>query len=189
MMISNAVTKHFAEIQPATEPSDVDWYVNIINIRQFTLSNIVSLCRINTELPYTGRLHTLLESKINSDSFFYANLTPVTGKSIVSIEFLFDVWITKFCFICQRGDPYKWYCEYIWQAFDGERWIDINSQELSTKRYKNESFLQVENGNVVVWQFENPAEFERKKYSKWRIYGKGGELHHGYISLCFFHLI
>ena len=186
-MISNAVTKHFAEIQPATEPSDVDWYVNIINIRQFTLSNIVSLCRINSELPYTGPLHSLLESRIANNSFFFHQNVPVINKSIVSIEFLFDVWITKFCFICQ-SDLYPWYCEYIWQAFDGERWIDINSPELSTKRYKNESFLNVENINVIVWEFDNPAEFEGKKYSKWRIYGKGGKVYYGYISLCFFHL-
>ena len=190
MMISNAATRHFAEIQPATEPSDIDWYMNVINIRQFTLQNIASLCRIKSELPCTGRLYSLLESAIDTDSFYFTNITPVIDKSILSIEFLFDVWIVKFCFICQRGDPaYPWYCEYIWQAFDGERWIDINSKELKTKRYKTDSFLNHDNNDVTVWEFENPTKFEKQKYSKWRIYGKSGKVYNGYISLCFFHLI
>ena len=191
-MISNTATRHFTEIQPATEPSDVNWYVNIINIRQFTLSNITSLCRISTELPFNGKLHSLLESRIDSDSFNFHDNTPVKDKSILNIEFLFDVWVEKFYFICQRGDIYPWYCEYIWQAFDRVKgWIDIdNSQEeLNTKKYKNESFLQVDGSNTIVWEFENPTECGGKKYSKWRILGKGGKLYYGYISLCFFHII
>ena len=49
-MISNAARKHFTEIQPATEPSNIDWHINAINIRQFTLSNIVPLYRIESEI-------------------------------------------------------------------------------------------------------------------------------------------
>ena len=42
-VISDEATKHYCKIQPATEPSDEQFYQNVINTRQFTLANITQL--------------------------------------------------------------------------------------------------------------------------------------------------
>ena len=59
-MISNQATRHFIDIQPGTDPSDVSWYANTINTRQFTLANITTLCRLTTDLSHYGVPHIML---------------------------------------------------------------------------------------------------------------------------------
>ena len=184
--LCNELTKHYIEIQPGTEPSDVSWYQNVINTRQYTMRNIVPLCRVSSTLTYHGWLHHLLQSEANARCLF--DRSSVENQVILEIEFLYDVWLSTINILVDRFTEYDWASNFKWQGWNGSDWIDVGNETATTK-LKHNSFLSVAKGsNECVWQFPN-LDHSNKKYIKWRAFGIQGTVDHGYINAMFLHII
>ena len=187
-MVSNATTKHFIEIQPATEPSDASWYANYINTRQFTLSNIVQLCRLSTGLDKAGNISKLLQSDAFAQQFWFRNDYELAGQCILQVDFLFDVWVNRWSLICEN-DSLAWFAKFKWQALNESTntWIDISSGGTNTVKKTITSFMN-QGGNKIDWIFSNPIDFTGKKYKSWRVIGEAGRSVDGYINLILMNL-
>ena len=184
-MLGDAATKHFVEIQPATEPSDASWYTNYINTRQFTLSNIVQLCKLSTEISQAGNISKLLQGEAFGQHFWFTSEDPV-GKCILQIDFLFNVWVNHFSFICE-DDSLEWFVKFKWQALnESNTWIDI-SGKVDTVKQAITSYMK-QGGNKIEWMFSNPITFTGKRYKSWRVIGEGGGVVDGYINLILMNL-
>ena len=177
--ISDAATKHFCEIQPATEPSDAAYYQNAINTKRFTLGNITQLCRVSSNLATNGSLMLILEGSIRTNSFYFTNDEDVTGKCILQVEYLFDVWVDEWSLVCVRD--LAWYAQFQWQAsHDKTTWVDIGCVR-TTEKAVITSMMNQE--NAVEWIFPNPEHAKETKYKYWRLKGVSGKTKSGYISL------
>ena len=177
--ISDEATKHFCDIQPATEPSDVEYYQNVINTRRYTLGNITQFCRVFSGLPYTGSILYLLESSIRSNSFYYDPEIDVTGKIILQVDYLYDVWVDEWSLLCVNN--HSWYARFQWQAsHDNKTWVDIGTGTV-TEKVEITGMMSVE--NVVEWVFRNPEHAKETKYKYWRVMGTRGKTQSGYINL------
>ena len=178
--ISDAATKHFCEIQPATEPSDVEYYQNLINTRRFTLGNITQFCSVNTSLPSRGSILYLLENSIRHNSFYFDANTDVTGKPIFQVDYLFDVWVSEWSAVCVQN--ITWYAQFQWQAsHDKKAWVDIGAVMATEKHNITTSMMSAE--NAVEWIFRNPEHAKETKYKYWRVMGTRGKTQSSYINL------
>ena len=178
--ISDEATKHFCEIQPATEPSDVEYYQNLINTKRYTLGNITQFCRVNTELPINGFIVYLLESSIRANDPYFDPDVDVTGKSILQVEYLYDVWVTEWSLVVE-SNTHTWYAQFQWQAsHDKKAWVDIGPV-MATEQIKITSMMNAEND--AEWVFRNPEHAKQTKYKYWRAMGKRGKTVNGFINL------
>ena len=180
--ISDSATKHFCEIQPATEPSDAKYYQNLITARQFTLANITQLCKLSTGLPSNGLILYLLESSIRTNNFYLTENTSVISKCIFQVDYLFNVWVTEWSAVC--ASDAAWYAWFQWQAsHDKITWVHIGSEMKTEKNNLTSCMMSVEND--VEWIFRNPTEHakETTKYKYWRVMGTRGTTVNGYINL------
>ena len=179
-MMSDATTKHFVEIQPATEPSDVGWYTNYINTRQFTLTNIVQLCRLSTRMSVSGNISKLLQSDAFGQHFWFIG-EEFADKCIIQVDFLFDVWVNRWSLICE-DDSLNWFAKFKWQALnETNTWIDI-SGGVGTDKKAITSFMN-QGGNKIEWTFPNPVNCTGKRYKSWRVIGEAGYCVSGWINL------
>ena len=191
-MLSNAVTKHFVEIQPATEPSDASWYTNYINTRQFTLSSIVQLCRLTTGLSVSGNISKVLESDAFGQPFWFIGNEEFVDKCILQVDYLFDVWVNRWSLICE-SDDYKWFAKFKWQALNetNNTWVDIDGGGggggVDTVKKAITSFMN-QGGNKIEWTFPNPANSAGKRYKSWRVIGEAGTSDSGWINLLLMNL-
>ena len=87
--VSDDVTRNYLEIQPATDPTNIGYYKNGINTRQFTLANITQLCKVSSEIPPDGWMEYILESSIRSNNFEFKNNESMVGKVILQVEYLY----------------------------------------------------------------------------------------------------
>ena len=180
--ISDSATKHFCEMQPATEPSDAKYYQNIISTRRFTLANITQLCKLTSELPAHGSIMYLLESSIRSNNFSLIANNFVSTKCIFQVDYLVDVWVKEWSAVCVYDDV--WNAWFQWQAsHDKSSWVNIGSEVHTEKVNITSSMMSVE--NAVEWIFPNPAEHakETTKYKYWRVMGTRGKTVNGYINV------
>ena len=180
--ISDAATKHFCEIQPATEPSDAKYYQNIINTRRFTLANITQLCKLTSQLPAHGSILYLLESSIRTNNVSLIANTFVSQKCIFQVDYLVDVWVKEWSAVCVRN--LAWNVSFQWQAsHDKNTWVHIGKEAHTEKIDITSSMMSAENG--TEWIFPNPAEHtkETTKYKHWRVMGTSGKTVNGYINL------
>ena len=190
-MLSNTATKHFVEIQPATEPSDASWYTNYINTRQFTLSSIVQLCRLTTGLSVSGNISKVLESDAFGQPFWFIGNEEFVDKCILQVDYLFDVWVNRWSLICE-SDDYKWFAKFKWQALNetNSTWVDIDGGGgggVDTVKKAITSFMN-QGGNKIEWTFPNPANFTGKRYKSWRVIGEAGTSDSGWINLLLMNL-
>ena len=184
-MLGDAATKHFVEIQPATEPSDASWYINYINTRQFILSNIVQLCKLSTELNQAGNISKLLQGEAFGPHFWFIS-NDLVGKCILQVDFLFDVWLNHFGLICE-DDSLEWFTKFKLQALnESNTWIDI-SGKVDTVKQAITSYMK-QGGNKIEWMFPNSTYFTGKRYTSWRVIREGGEFVNGYINLILMNL-
>ena len=178
--ISDEATKHFCEIQPATEPSDVEYYQNFINTRRFTLGNITQFCKVSTGLQPRGSILYLLEGSIRHNSFYFTKDVDVTDKPIFQVDYLYDVWVSEWSALCV--DDLSWYAKFQWQASHDKRvWVDIGTVAITEKHNISTSMMSVE--NAVEWIFPNPEHAKQTKYKYWRAMGKRGKTVDGFINL------
>ena len=183
-MITDARTKHYCEIQPATEPSDVDYYKNVINTRPQTLANLTPFCRLSTELTSTGWIGYLLQNDVHSRTFYYANDAPVVGKCILQVDFLYDVWVNKWSLAATHN--YEWYVVFKWQASHNSKdWVDIGDK---TATEKNNITSMMRDENTIEWKFENPEKAKGIKYKYWRAFGVSGQMKSGWLNLLFMNI-
>ena len=177
-MITDARTKHYCEIQPATEPSDVDYYKNVINTRPQTLVNLIPFCRLSTEMKTYGWLGYLHQSDTYTDNFYFVK-APCVGKCILQLDFLYDVWINKLSFAYRLNQML--YVVFKWQgSHNGKDWVDIGDKH-ATEMVNITSMMRDE--NKVEWVFANPEQAKGTKYKYWRLYGVSGEMQNGYVNL------
>jgi hypothetical protein len=178
--ISDDATKHFCEIQPATEPSDAKYYQNLINTRRFTLANITQLCKLYTVLPANGSIMYLLESSIRTNNYSLVNNTSVVKKCIFQVDYLFDVWVKEWSVVCVYD--LAWDALFQWQAsHDKSLWVDIGREVQTEKVDIRTSMMSAENG--VEWVFPNPAKETTTKYKYWRAFGTRGTTVNGFINV------
>ena len=174
--VSDDVTRNYLEIQPATDPTNIGYYKNVINTRQFTLANITQLCKVSSEVSYNGWIGYILESSIRKNDFEFKNSESMVGKAIFQVEYLYDVWVTRWTLICALDKA--WDAEFKWQAsHDKKTWVDISVKQKSTKEALAGSMMSSEND--VEWQFLNPIRPKGStKYKYWRVYGLSGNINY-----------
>ena len=180
--IADAATKHFCEMQPATEPSDAKYYQNMINTRRFTLANITQLCKLTSQLPAHGSIMYLLESTIRRNNFSMIADNFVSQKCIFEVDYLFDVWVKEWSAVCVHD--LAWNVSYQWQAsHDKKSWTHIGSEVHTEKVDITSSMMSAE--NAVEWIFPNPTKYtkETTKYKYWRVLGTSGKTVNGYINV------
>lgn len=163
------IVRYF-KLYPGRDPSDVEHYQNVINTKRFTMVNIAHLCRVHTEISFFGDILTLLESDIRSKSFYYMYNQDVTGKSILQVEYLFEVWVMDWSLLCAVKVP-EWKMEFKWQAYDGYKWFDIGEKQTVQTHYTT-GLMDIE--NPVEFIFTNSEKSNGRKYKYWRILGVSG---------------
>ena len=114
----------------------------------------------------------MLQSNIRENSFRFNDNEEMKEKVIFQVEYLYDVWVTKWIAVCSVDA--EWYAEFKWQAsHDKSNWVDITGSQKTSKFSLKNTMMYIEND--VEWQFANPSK-QKIKYKHWRIYGLGGKV-------------
>ena len=127
----------------------------------------------------------LLENSIRSNSFYFTHNKDLTGKVILQVEYLYDVWVNEWSVVCVHSNL-PWLAQFQFQAsHDGKTLVDIGNV-MATEKVVIKSMMNVE--NQVEWVFPNPEHVKETKYKYWRAMGTSGKSQSGYISLLFMNI-
>ena len=188
-MLSDDQTREYLKLQPATVPSDIEYYQNILNTRQYTLANLIRYVKLSSGINTTGWIYSLVTNKTYSNNFYFQKEQSLVDKTLLQCEYLLDVWVKKWSLVCD-SNHYSWYCEFHWQAsHDKKTWITIGEKMQTEKVIITGTH---DERNAIEWVFtnpENPASAaggeERKKYRYWRVHVTKGTSSSGWVNMMF----
>ena len=184
-MLTDDNTREYLKRQPATLPSDIGYYQNAINTRQYTLTNLNNYVKLSSALNTTGWIGSLLTDNTRAATFYLQSGQSLVNKTLLQCEYLVDMWVKKWSLICSSAG-HTWFCKFQWQAsHDNVAWISIGDNIQSEKIVIGKGIHDEK--NVVEWLFTNPENpaigEEEKKYKYWRVYCSQGTSSNGWIDM------